>query len=132
MTDEQKKEIQRLRRSGAGYKKIAEKTGISINTVKTFCRRRSLAEKTNDGKQLCMCCGKPLIQTPGRREKKFCSDTCRTRWWSKHRSERVGKNDHLRTCAYCGKEFSAYGEPKRKYCSHACYIADRFGGDACE
>lgn len=58
MTDEQKKEIQRLKNSGAGYKKIAEETGISINTIKTFCRRKILAEKTNDGKQPCMRCGK--------------------------------------------------------------------------
>lgn len=35
------------------------------------------------------------------------------------------------TCPECGKEFTAYGNAKRKYCSHDCYIAARFkGGDA--
>ena len=34
-------------------------------------------------------------------------------------------------CPECGKEFTAYGNAKRKYCSHVCYIAARFkGGDA--
>ena len=34
------------------------------------------------------------------------------------------------TCQECGKEFTAYGNAKRKYCSHSCYIAARFkGGD---
>lgn len=31
-------------------------------------------------------------------------------------------------CPHCKKLFSAYGNKKRKYCSHACYIEDRFGG----
>ena len=31
-------------------------------------------------------------------------------------------------CPHCKKPFSAYGNKNRKYCSHACYIEDRFGG----
>ena len=27
-----------------------------------------------------------------------------------------------------GREFTAYGNSRWKYCSHACYIKDRFGG----
>lgn len=27
---------------------------------------------------------------------------------------------------YCGKAFVAYGNKDRKYCSHDCYIRDRF------
>lgn len=30
-------------------------------------------------------------------------------------------------CAHCGKPFTAYGNKERKYCSHNCYISDRFG-----
>lgn len=29
-------------------------------------------------------------------------------------------------CAVCGKQFEAYGNNHRKYCSHKCYINDRF------
>lgn len=45
MTDEQKQKIIALRRDGAGYGHIAAAVGISINTVKSFCRRHSLAAK---------------------------------------------------------------------------------------
>ena len=30
------------------------------------------------------------------------------------------------TAVHCGKEF--HGRSGRKYCSHRCYIAERFGG----
>ncbi|WP_302681531.1 helix-turn-helix domain-containing protein [uncultured Megasphaera sp.] len=46
MTDEQKQKIIALSRDGAGYGQIAAAVGISINTVKSFCRRHSLAAKT--------------------------------------------------------------------------------------
>lgn len=45
MTDEQKQKIIALRRDGAGYGQIAATVGISINTVKSFCRRHSLVTK---------------------------------------------------------------------------------------
>lgn len=34
-------------------------------------------------------------------------------------------------CPHCGKEFHIYGDKRRKYCSHECYIADRFKGGDC-
>lgn len=34
-------------------------------------------------------------------------------------------------CAECGKEFLSYGNRKRKYCSHACYIKARFQKGGC-
>jgi endogenous inhibitor of DNA gyrase (YacG/DUF329 family) len=30
------------------------------------------------------------------------------------------------TCPQCGKVFTSYGNKKRKYCSHNCYIKSRF------
>lgn len=55
MNDEQKQKIISLRRDGAGYGSIATELGISINTVKSFCRRNSLtAPKTGT---VCEECG---------------------------------------------------------------------------
>lgn len=45
MIDEQKQKIIALRRDGAGYGQIVAAVGISIYTVKSFCRRHSLAAK---------------------------------------------------------------------------------------
>ena len=58
MTDEQKQQITTMRRDGAGYGKIAVILGISINTVKSFCRRHNLVTKKTTS--VCEQCGSPL------------------------------------------------------------------------
>lgn len=128
MTDAQRNRIKELRSQGKTYKAVSEQTGIPVNTIKTYCNRHGLNGRAVKPSSTCLYCGKPLVQTPGRRQKKFCNDTCRTRWWSHHRTEHKSQKGmhHLR-CAYCGKEFTAYGDAKRKYCCHGCYIKDRFG-----
>ncbi|MCD8074180.1 MAG: hypothetical protein LUF27_03930 [Lachnospiraceae bacterium] len=76
----------------------------------------------------CLCCGVPVRQNPGRKEKKFCSDKCRNKWWNAHldRVDRRAMREVI--CANCGKTFSVYGSAARKYCCHECYIEHRFGG----
>ena len=105
MTLEQKNAIESLRSQGLGYRKIALKTGVSENTVKSYLRRSpvvssssileeaveaDVAVEVNEDRETkpCHFCGEPVPQNPGRKEKKFCSS--------------------------------------RKYCSHACYINGRF------
>ena len=79
---------------------------------------------------ICPNCGAVVAQNPGRKEKKYCNNTCRMTWWKAHH-ERVRKKAiyHFK-CGYCGDPFIAYGNKHRKYCSHDCYIKDRFGDDA--
>lgn len=140
MTNEQKAAITEYRKNGCGYKKISRLTGICESTVKTYCRRNGMAGNmketaTGDTRGItekpCRQCGKPVMQYPGRKEKKFCCDSCRNRWWNSHLNlvKRKAMYDYI--CPTCGKEFSAYGNRNRKYCSHECYIEDRFGGAAC-
>lgn len=133
MTDAQKIQISNLRAAGLGYKKIAEQMGVSENTVKTYCRRHGLGgamvhqvERTD--KSLCQCCGVEVKQNPGRKVKKFCSDRCRNKWWNAHLDKVNRKAVYEYECPHCKKDFTAYGNANRKYCSHECYIADRFGG----
>ena len=125
MKNEQKQKIIALRRDGAGYGSIASQLGISINTVKSFCRRHSLAAPPTD--HLCEQCGRPIIQNPGRKRKRFCSDACRNKWWNSHLDLVKRKAVYTFTCLACGKKFTVYGNSHRKFCSHACYIAYRFG-----
>ena len=136
MTDRQKDRIRQMRADGCGYRKIAQKLGISENTVKSFCQRKGLgAEKIKmavpsaDGdKGICPCCGAEVKQNPGRKAKRFCSDKCRNKWWNSHLDPVERKAHYEFVCACCKKPFTAYGNAGRKYCSHACYVADRFGG----
>lgn len=132
MTDAQKIQIGNLREAGLGYKKIAEQMELSENTVKTYCRRHglggNLAQQGEAPKDVCLCCGKPVKQNPGRKQKKFCSDSCRNKWWNSHLDKVERKANYEFICLCCKKPFTAYGNKNRKYCSHECYIADRFGG----
>jgi endogenous inhibitor of DNA gyrase (YacG/DUF329 family) len=138
MTPDEKSRLTDLRKAGRSYTEIADALGISKNTVKTFCRRNGLAPEVESTpvevtpapttERLCPHCGKPVIQPQGRKEKKFCSDTCRNRWWNSHMDLVNRKAIYEYTCPTCGTAFTAYGNNHRKYCCHECYIADRFGG----
>ena len=140
MTEQQKKQILKLRSAGNGYGTIAKTLGISLNTVKSFCRRNHVdaaakeesAEVTGEI-TYCENCGREIQQIPGRKKKRFCSDTCRNQWWNSHLDRVKKKAVYAFICPYCGRKFHVYGDKRRKYCSHACYIADRFkGGDSRE
>lgn len=93
MTTDQKNRIAELRKGGMGYLKIAQTLGLNENSVKTFCRRNGL---TGDVKEMpktvfpgvvqktCKNCGDLFLQYPGHREKLFCCDACRNKWWNSH------------------------------------------------
>ena len=142
MTADEKNTIIKLRKAGKSLTQIAEETGILRNTVKTFCRRQGLtgdvesmpdvAVTDKPWEKPCQYCGKPMTIYPGRKEKKFCSDSCRSKYWNEHIGEvrRAAMLEH--TCPTCGKTFYAYGIRNRKYCSHDCYVEGRFGGVVCE
>jgi len=121
MTGKQKHAILSLRGKGLTYEKIANKLDIPANTVKSVCRRE--AEK----KKRCRNCRRILTQNSGGRPKMFCCDACRIAWWKEHPDQIDRKVFYRLTCAGCGKEFHSYGHKNRKYCSHECYISDRFG-----
>ena len=139
MTNDEKGKIVELRGAGMGYLRIAQTLGVNVNTVKSFCRRHNLVGNQTETPDLiegvyrkpCRYCSKSVTQIPGRKEKKFCSDACRSKWWNAHLSQVNRKAMYEYTCPHCGKRFSAYGNRNRKYCSHSCYIADRFGGAPC-
>lgn len=133
MTENQKAQICTLRKQGAGYMKIAHQTGISQNTVKSFCRRNKLetqkAAEVSAGEQsVCACCQKPIVQKNKGKKKRFCSDSCRNKWWNAHIDIVKRKAIYEYQCPNCGKSFEVYGNRHRKYCCHKCYVEHRFGG----
>lgn len=134
MTNEQRMMVSSLRADGMGYGAIARKVGVSTNTVKSFCRRNAQQEETeqpaapNMGEHKCLCCGAAVKQNAGRKEKKFCSDKCRNKWWNAHLDLVDRRAIREVICVGCGKTFSVYGRAERKYCCHECYIEHRFGG----
>lgn len=123
MTEEQKWAVNLYRSKNLGYKKISELTGISVNTIKSHCRKKG----RNCADTFCLQCHKPVIQIQGRKLKKFCSDRCRMIWWNEHPDLVNRKAFYDFKCQTCGKRFKAYGNTHRKYCSRDCYLKDRYG-----
>ena len=133
MTTKQKATIAHLRSLGYSYQKIATMLDLSENTIKSYCQRNGLGrlkastseDITQSASTHCLMCGVTLLQSSKR---KFCSDKCRTTYWkSTHESHHSKTTYHLH-CIACGKSFTSVGNKQQKYCSHACYIQDRFGG----
>ena len=138
MTNEQRIYITELRSSGKSYSQIAKLLGLTKDQVSSYCHRHKLsaegpatAADEATTRSFCKNCGKPIKQIPKRKQILFCSDKCCQDWWN-HHPEAVHRRPaaiYSYTCACCGKPFTAYGNNHRKYCSHECYIKDRFGGD---
>lgn len=134
MTKEQMMQVILLREKGNSYSQISDVLGISKNTIKSYCQRHSISvnpaasSSTLMGRDFCRECGKQLPKIEKRKPKKFCCSECRVKWWNSHLDQVKKKAIYSFTCACCGKDFSAYGNSHRVYCSHACYIDARFKG----
>ncbi len=89
--------------------------------------KRSIQDKIDSG-EACKYCGMDIIQFATGRRKKFCSVECRRAWWAEHpeMSKKNPKSIYRKKCLHCGKRFKVYGNKNRKFCSHDCYIKNRF------
>ena len=136
----QEEQIRQLRSQGIGYRQIAKQLDLSRDDVRNYCKKYNLngykdavaANMQMMQENGCMCryCGSFLKQPKTGRKRHFCNDTCRRKWWNDNRDKirQSAGSIYGFTCKRCGKQFTAYGNPHRQYCSHECYISDRFWG----
>lgn len=128
MNSEQKLRIAELRKSGYGCKEISEQLQISINTIKSYCKRHNIQRQNEiigDDVRFCLQCGKTIPQVQHRKVKKFCSDKCRMVWWRNHSSLLHTHSKKMLKCPVCNKAFSAYSSTHQKYCSRLCYYKSK-------
>ncbi len=123
MNQYEKNEIAKLQNQGLGYKKISDILSLSVNTVKSYCYRNTV--KSRQESKCCKQCGIKISQQPTRKEKKFCSDNCRMKWWNAHFDKINHQVVNEIICPSCGKPFIFYGNRARKYCSRLCYGKSR-------
>lgn len=130
MNELQKQKIVQYRNNGLSYNKISSLMNLSVNSIKSFCQRNNLGGVKSLNDTICTCenCGTLFSKVKGKKHKRFCSDKCRNSWWNNHQDQVKRKAYNEFTCACCNKKFISYGSRHRKYCSHECYIRDRFGG----
>ena len=119
MTTQQMEKITEYRQAGYTQGQIAEMTGLSISSIKSFLRRHA-AVSSDD---VCPVCGKAIRSKPHHKAKRFCSDHCRLRWWNSH-PEQVNRTRHSQVCAQCGVTFETHIASQR-FCSRSCASAAR-------
>ena len=76
------------------------------------CRLRNQRPKNYNKPTVCVQCGKVFMAS--RRDAKYCSAVCHTRWRVEH-----GLCHTNRICEWCGKEFLAIN-PNTRHCSAEC------------
>lgn len=123
LSEVEKRKIIELKLKGMGSKSIARQLQLNPSAVKTFIHRHGRNPEYLATMGLCPCCGSPVEQTSGRKQKKFCSDACRLKWWAQH-PEQLDRTLYTITCAQCGRSFET-ANPKRKFCGRACYADNR-------
>lgn len=84
MSNLEKERIKELRGQGLQFNEISESLGISLNSIKSYCRRENieLGERI-----VCKQCGRPVNQNLNKRKKEFCSDRCRLKYWRAHKND---------------------------------------------
>lgn len=138
MNETMERQIRQLRLKGLGYKSIGLAVGTSKENVRYYCRKHGLDgradlaalnfEERKNNPDVCKHCGAKIIRNRYSGKKLFCTDRCRRRWWADHpeKSNKSKEATYEYECAFCKRKFLAYGNSKRKYCCHECYIQDRF------
>lgn len=123
MTKKQRLLILEYRKLGYGYKKISTLLGLSVSCVKSHCRRHPETQESVEGSNfnLCTQCGKVITSLPHHKKKMFCSDECRTKWWSKHQKDINHKKVYPTVCQNCGQTFISIRKDS-KYCCRQCYM----------
>lgn len=101
--------VQLYTNEGWTIKQIADQFLVKERTVAAVVEKR---EPTAH----CLCCGKELEQSPGHRQKEFCSPKCYRRWRKEH--SLVSTSHHI--CQWCKKKFIDPYHVDAKYCSEEC------------
>ena len=111
VTQQQKEQISILRASGISFGKIATTLGISVNTVKSYCKRNPItaapapAPAQTERIAHCPQCNAVLEQSCGHRQKRFCSAKCRIAWWKAH-LEQMERKSCSRLSAAIAEQYS--------------------------
>ena len=98
LTEKDKMKIDNMRKCGFGYRRIAGFLGFSKDTVKYYILKSGAkVEPEITGitlKDICPNCCTPVVQTPHKRRKIYCSNKCRLlAWHQKHYESKKEKTE---------------------------------------
>ena len=91
LTEKDKNKIGNMRKGGFGYRRIARFLGLSTDAVKYYIEKNNGNIKIEVTgitlKDICPNCCAPVVQTPHKRRKIYCSDKCRLQAWHRYHYE---------------------------------------------
>ncbi len=127
--------VLKLRQKGYGYKSIARMLNLKRDYVREYCYRKGLGGYLGYGNSVipqpkiieqnyptrCKQCDSE-INTERRKGRKsiFCCERCRRTWWNENSDKKNKITWYTLTCKHCNKEFKAYVNKNRKFCSIEC------------
>ena len=101
-------------------KKIIAKQTVWITMQRNVCKPRKAKHMEEDcANSVCRHCGKPNEKQITGRRRIYCSEEYRRAWSKNHLP--LDKHE----CIFCGEKFESSSK-MQKFCSHDCYIRDRF------
>lgn len=115
MTEQQIATVVQLRLEGNSSSTITEATGISVNTIKSYCSRHGIPAPQRV--RTCLLCHTTITTA-----ERFCSDACRMVWYESHQNE---DPKLLRICKTCRTVFELR-QRNQAYCSKQCFYTDRY------
>nr|WP_296480776.1 hypothetical protein [uncultured Acetatifactor sp.] len=130
MSEQEKQYIVRQRALGKSFSQIGREIGRGESSVRyafhhsvdTELEAGKAAHLTALGKEApiapkCKYCGRDFAKPALGGKRLFCSDHCRNAWCN----EQKRRTPYSRVCEQCGCEFTAFGNPHKRFCSRKCF-----------
>ncbi|MCM1222414.1 MAG: hypothetical protein NC548_48895 [Lachnospiraceae bacterium] len=139
MSEQEKQYIVKQRALGKSFAQIGRELGRGESSVRyAFNHSMDTELKIDEAVPLavldagtpitpkCKYCGRDFAKPALGGKRLFCSDHCRNAWCN----EQKRSTPYSRVCEQCGCEFTAFGNPHKRFCSRKCFADSRKAAQA--
>lgn len=134
MSEQEKQYIVKQRAMGKSFVQIGRELGRGESSVR-YVFNHIMDEETKadeviptaflgtgtSGTPKCRYCGREFMRPAMGGKQLFCSARCRNAWGN----EQKRRTPYSRVCEQCGREFTAFGNPHKRFCSRKCFADSR-------
>ncbi len=134
MSEQEKQYIVKQRALGKSFVQIGRELGRGESSVR-YVFNHIMDEETKadeviptaflgtgtSGTPKCRYCGRDFKRPAMGSKQLFCSARCRNAWGN----EQKRRTPYSRVCEQCGREFTAFGNPHKRFCSRKCFADSR-------
>lgn len=134
MSEQEKQYIVKQRALGKSFVQIGRELGRGESSVRyVFHHIMDEGTKADEviptaflgtgtsGTPKCRYCGREFMRPALGGKQLFCSARCRNAWGN----EQKRRTPYSRVCEQCGREFTAFGNPHKRFCSRKCFADSR-------